>query len=73
MPRAIRGLAFAGFVLLITTGVLMRYVLPPGSGRRAAIWGLDRHGWGDLHFWFCLPSGQKQVEIGIRIFGRAEC
>ena len=48
------GLAFAGFLLLITTGVLMRYVLPPGSGRRVAIWGLDRHGWGDLHFWIAV-------------------
>jgi hypothetical protein len=48
------GLAFAGFLLLVTTGVLMRYVLPPGSGRRAAIWGLDRHGWGDLHFWIAV-------------------
>jgi len=47
-------LAFAGFLLLITTGVLMRYVLPPGSGRRVAIWGLDRHGWGDLHFWIAV-------------------
>jgi hypothetical protein len=32
----------------------MRYVLPPGSGRRVAIWGLDRHGWGDLHFWIAV-------------------
>lgn len=48
------GLAFAGFLLLVTTGVLMRYVLPPGSGRRAAIWGLDRHGWGSLHFWIAV-------------------
>jgi len=48
------GLAFAGFLLLVTTGVLMRYVLPPGSGHRATIWGLDRHGWGDLHFWIAV-------------------
>ena len=48
------GLAFTGFVLLAATGVLMRYVLPPGSGRRAAIWGLDRHGWGSLHFWIAV-------------------
>ena len=47
-------LAFAGFLLLITTGVLMRYVLPPGSGHRTGIWGLDRHGWGDLHFWIAV-------------------
>lgn len=43
--------AFAGFVFLVSTGVLMRYVLPPGSGRRTVVWGLDRHDWGALHFW----------------------
>jgi hypothetical protein len=47
----IDAVAFAGFVLLTTTGVLMRYVLPPGSGRFKVIWGLDRHGWGNIHFW----------------------
>ena len=43
--------AFAGFVMLTTTGVLMRYVLPPGSGHYSTIWGLDRHEWGGVHFW----------------------
>jgi hypothetical protein len=43
--------AFAGFVLLTTTGVLMRYILPPGSGHYSTIWGLDRHEWGGIHFW----------------------
>lgn len=43
--------AFVGFVFLVTTGVLMRYVLPPGSGHRTTVWGLDRHDWGALHFW----------------------
>jgi hypothetical protein len=43
--------AFVGFVFLVSTGVLMRYVLPPGSGKRAVVWGLDRHDWGALHFW----------------------
>lgn len=47
-------IAFVGFVLLTTTGVLMRYVLPPGSGRFKAIWGLDRHGWGSIHFWISI-------------------
>lgn len=46
--------AFSGFVLLTTTGVLMRYVLPPGSGHSRVIWGLDRHDWGDVHFWISL-------------------
>ena len=47
-------LGFAGFVLLTATGVLMRYVLPPGSGRFATIWALDRHEWGSIHFWLAI-------------------
>jgi hypothetical protein len=47
-------IAFIGFVLLSTTGVLMRYVLPPGSGRFKTVWGLDRHEWGSIHFWIAL-------------------
>lgn len=47
-------LAFTGFVVLTTTGVLMRYVLPPGSGHRTAIWSLDRHEWGGIHFWIAV-------------------
>jgi len=42
---------FVGFVLLATTGVLVRYVLPPGSGKHTHVWGLDRHEWGAVHFW----------------------
>lgn len=42
------------FVLLIATGVLMKYVLPPGSGRGATVLTLDRHGWGDIHFWIAI-------------------
>lgn len=41
--------AFVGFVVLRTTGVLMRYILPPGSGRYSTIWGLDRHEWGGIN------------------------
>jgi len=46
--------AFAAFAFLTTTGVLSRYVLPPGSGRYATLWGLNRHGWGDIHFWVAV-------------------
>ncbi len=46
--------AFIGFVVLTTTGVLMRYILPPGSGHYTTIWGLDRHAWGDIHFWVAV-------------------
>lgn len=47
-------IAFIGFVVLTTTGVLMRYILPPGSGHYSTIWSLDRHEWGDLHFWISV-------------------
>jgi hypothetical protein len=61
-------LAFISFVLLLSTGFLMRYVLPPGSGGVesfgggrgaglrpvALVWGLTRHEWGGLHFWFSV-------------------
>ena len=43
--------AFVGFVLLTVTGILMHYILPPGSGSYASLWGLNRHDWGELHFW----------------------
>ena len=46
--------AFIAFAFLTTTGVLSRYMLPPGSGRYATLWGLNRHGWGDLHFWVAV-------------------
>lgn len=47
-------IAFTGFVVLTTTGVLMRYLLPPGSGHFSTIWGLDRHEWGGIHFWLAI-------------------
>jgi hypothetical protein len=50
----IDAIAFVAFVLLTTTGVLMRYLLPPGSGHYATIWDLDRHEWGGIHFWISL-------------------
>jgi fucose 4-O-acetylase-like acetyltransferase len=50
----IDSVSFFAFVLLITTGVLMRYLLPPGSGRISSIWGLNRHDWGDIHFWIAV-------------------
>jgi hypothetical protein len=47
-------LAFIAFVLLTTTGILMRYILPPGSGKHNLIWGMDRHEWGTIHFWISI-------------------
>lgn len=39
---------------MVLTGVLLRWVLPPGSGQRALLWGLDRHQWGDIHWWLAI-------------------
>jgi uncharacterized YccA/Bax inhibitor family protein len=43
--------AFISFVFLTSTGILLHYLLPPGSGRWSSIMGLNRHDWGDIHFW----------------------
>lgn len=47
-------LAFVGFTLLVSTGILMHFVLPPGQGHGQAIWGLGRHDWGTFHFWVAV-------------------
>ena len=44
-------IAFAGFMFMTASGVLLRFVLPPGSGHRTSIWGLNRHEWGGIHYW----------------------
>lgn len=46
-----------GVILAMTaTGLILRFVLPPGSGGRAlAQW--TRHDWGDLHFWLAAGLG----------------
>jgi hypothetical protein len=35
---------------LALTGLIMHFVLPPGSGPRT-LWALRRHEWGSVHFW----------------------
>jgi len=62
------GVAFVVAVVVVSTGLVMRYALPPGSGRTvgmgggphsldrtvSVLWGMTRHGWGDLHYWASL-------------------
>ena len=50
----IDAVAFVGFVFLAATGVLLHFVLPPGSGHFATLWGLDRHEWGMIHLWVAV-------------------
>jgi hypothetical protein len=50
----------ATFIVMLSmasTGVLLRFVLPPGSGERRAVWDLTRHEWGDVHFWLAAALG----------------
>jgi len=42
---------------LIATGLVIRFVLPPGSGSRRELWGLGRHDWGDIHFQMAVAVG----------------
>ncbi len=47
---------------MIGTGLLIRFVLPPGTGGRhggeaSVLWSRTRHDWGDLHFWLASALG----------------
>jgi hypothetical protein len=68
LNAAIDAVAYAGFVFLGTTGLMLRYQLPPGSGRMhgmgsgagaagreiTTVWGFTRHEWGSIHYWAAL-------------------
>jgi hypothetical protein len=42
---------------LVATGLMMRFILPPGSARQGwIVWGWDRHAWGDVHFWLSMAA-----------------
>jgi hypothetical protein len=63
-------ITFVNLLLLATTGAIMRWVLPPGSGggyghgfrggrgpgtdQVRQLFGLGRHDWGDIHFVLAL-------------------
>ena len=54
--------AFLAFMAILATGLMMRYALPPGSSGRGggttlSLWGMSRHGWGDVHFWLAVGMG----------------
>ena len=51
----IDSIAFVILMVMTSTGLLMRYYLPPGlCDKRHTMLGLQRHEWGDLHFWLAL-------------------
>ncbi len=65
MNFVVDAVAFVAFVLLTATGVLVRYVLPPESGRFSTLWGMDRHDWGHIHFWIAVLL---LVSLGLHLF-----
>ena len=47
---------------MVATGLVIRFVLPPGTGGRLGgagkvLWECDRHDWGDIHFWLAAILG----------------
>ena len=38
-------------LLMLLTGYLLRFPLPPGSNKDLSLWGFTRHQWGNVHFW----------------------
>lgn len=41
-------------LVMVITGLLLRFILVPGTGERCSLWGLGRHDWGDVHFWLAV-------------------
>jgi hypothetical protein len=50
-------LAFVVGGAIVASGLIIRYVLPPGTGGRLALLGWGRHDWGGFHFWLSVVLG----------------
>lgn len=46
-------LSFASLTLMLSTGVFLKFTLPPRSGGDE-VWGLSRHEWGNIHFYLSI-------------------
>lgn len=46
-------LSFIVLTLMVSTGVFLRFTLPPRSGGDQ-VWNLSRHAWGDIHYYFAV-------------------
>lgn len=47
-------LAATGLLIMISTGYILRFPLPPTTNRTHELWGLSRHEWGTVHSWASL-------------------
>lgn len=55
-------LALLAIFVMVATGLVIRFALPPGTGGGhgeggLALWGFGRHDWGDVHFWTSVVLG----------------
>lgn len=59
LNRILDFLLWLAFCLMLATGFIIRYRLPPGrqGGHGLSIWGWTRHDWGDLHTWLAYTVG----------------
>jgi len=59
LNRIVDFLLWISICLMLFTGFIMRYRLPPGSrgGSGLSIWDWTRHDWGDLHTWSAYIVG----------------
>ncbi|MBX7137700.1 MAG: DUF4405 domain-containing protein [Oligoflexia bacterium] len=48
-------ISFFCAILVVATGLVLAYTLPPGSGRMGLTWlSLARHSWSEIHFYFAM-------------------
>jgi mono/diheme cytochrome c family protein len=47
-------LAAASLMVMIATGYILRFPLPPTTNRTHELWGMSRHEWGTIHSWASL-------------------
>lgn len=47
-------LASVALTVLVATGYMLWFVLPPGTNRTHELFGWMRHEWGELHFWIAV-------------------
>lgn len=49
---------FLALLAVALTGLLLKFVLPPGSSREGLVLlGMGRHDWGEVHFWSTVVLG----------------
>lgn len=56
---AVDALTLLTMLVMILTGLLIEFVLPPrrATGVHQTLWGMDRHDWGEIHFWTAVVLG----------------